>query len=460
MPCEWIITKAALQEGWDCPFAYILVSLNNTQSKLSMTQLVGRVLRQPFVEKTPFPELNESYVYCLRRRAEAVVQDVRAALQNEGYEGDATSVVDRSAEGGAATPLRTATMQEQFRSLYRKPFEGRIFLPRFCVRNADGDEDLDYFRHLFSAVRIEEFDYSSLAEWEFADDLASAREQFYRIGLNQEALNPLDIADNDSPILEDDTRTRAWLVANLEMDWFSARQLRVVVERACERLPQIAGQLSLVRFRLLEKVRGLMLRQTDKQTERRFRALYDEDRLFFCLHCLECRFEIPRVVERRRIRPLTRDDYSPLQKNLFDYQPDDDNDYEKNVALYLDSRPEVLWWYRNIVGRDEFSIQGYKRYRIRPDFIVQQGETEKPQPTVLVIESKGKQLKGSLDTDYKRHVADYFTQIGRQVTWQELGEGFEEHCFRFQILDQGDYADKDWRDDLNRMLQLSLGETQ
>ena len=31
-PVEWIITKSALQEGWDCPFAYILVSLNKTGS--------------------------------------------------------------------------------------------------------------------------------------------------------------------------------------------------------------------------------------------------------------------------------------------------------------------------------------------------------------------------------------------------------------------------------------------
>jgi len=456
-PVEWIITKAALQEGWDCPFAYILVSLNNTQSKLSMTQLVGRVLRQPFVEKTPFPELNESYVYCLRQRAEAVVQDVRAALQNEGYEGDAASVIDRS-EGGAASPTQTATMQEKFRQVYRQPFEGRIFLPRFCVRDEQGDEELDYFRHLLSAVRVEGFDYDAVAAWDFSDDLAAAREQFYRIGLSQEVLEPLDIADKASPVTETDAQTRAWLVANLELDWFSARQLRPVVEQVCARLPQVAGQLSLIRFRLLEKTRGLILQQTDEQTERRFRALYDEGRLFFFLHCVECRFEIPRVVERRRLRPLLRGDFSPLQKNLFDYQPDEDNEYEKSVALYLDNRPEVLWWYRNIVGRDEFAIQGFKRYRIRPDFVVQQGEGEAPKPTVLVVESKGKQLRGNLDTDYKRRVADYFTRIGREVTWQELGEGFEKHCFRFQILDQGDYADRDWRDDLSRMLQMPQGE--
>jgi len=464
-PVEWIITKAALQEGWDCPFAYILVSLNNTQSKLGMTQLVGRVLRQPFVEKTPFPELNESYVYCLRQRAEAVVQDVRAALEKEGYEGDAASVMDRS-EGGAASPTQTATMQEKFRRVYRQPFEGRIFLPRFCIRGEQedreqedgeqGDEELDYFRHLLSAVRPEDFSYAAVASWDFTDDLTAAREQFYRINLNQEgdALLPLDIADGPSAALETDAQTRAWLVANLELDWFSVRQMRPVVERICEEIPQVAGQLSLIRFRLLEKTRGLILQQTDEQTERRFRALYDEGRVFFFLHCVECRFEIPRVVERRRLRPLLRGDYSPLQKNLFDYQPDEDNDYEKSVALYLDNRPEVLWWYRNIVGRDEFSIQGYKRYRIRPDFVVQQADGEVPKPTVLVVESKGKHLQGNLDTEYKRRVADYFTRVGREVTWQELGEGFEKHCFRFQILDQGDYADRDWRDDLNRMLRL------
>lgn len=459
-PVEWIITKAALQEGWDCPFAYILVSLNNTQSKQSMTQLVGRVLRQPFVEKTPFRELNESYVYCLRQRAEAVVQDVRAALEKEGYEGDAASVMDRSEGGGTAALMQTATMQEKFRQVYRQPFEGRIFLPRFCVRGEQGDEELDYFRHLLSAVRPEDFDYAAVAGWDFTDDLAAAREQFYRVNLNVDgdALLPLDITDKPSAVGETDAQTRAWLVANLELDWFSVRQMRPVIERVCDLLPQVAGQLALIRFRLLEKTKGLILQQTDVQTERRFRVLHEEGHLFFFLHCVDCRFEIPRVVERRRLRPLLRGDFSALQKNLFDYQPDDDNDYEKTVALYLDNRPEVLWWYRNIVGRDEFSIQGYKRYRIRPDFVVQQAEGEAPKPTVLVVESKGKQLKGNLDTEYKRHVADYFTKVGREVTWQELGEGFDKHCFRFQILDQGDYADRDWRDDLNRMLQLPPGE--
>lgn len=110
-PVEWIITKFALQEGWDCPFAYVLVSLNNTGSKQSMTQLVGRVLRQPHAEQTSFSKLNESYVYCLRRKAADISREVKKALEQEGYEGDAASVVDR-----AATPQVRLRREESHRS--------------------------------------------------------------------------------------------------------------------------------------------------------------------------------------------------------------------------------------------------------------------------------------------------------------------------------------------------------
>ena len=44
-PVRWIITKAALMEGWDCSFAYLLVMLDNTKAQKALTQLVGRVMR-------------------------------------------------------------------------------------------------------------------------------------------------------------------------------------------------------------------------------------------------------------------------------------------------------------------------------------------------------------------------------------------------------------------------------
>ena len=49
---RWIITKSALMEGWDCSFAYLLVMLDNTRAQRAITQLVGRVMRQPHAQLT------------------------------------------------------------------------------------------------------------------------------------------------------------------------------------------------------------------------------------------------------------------------------------------------------------------------------------------------------------------------------------------------------------------------
>ena len=52
---RFIITINALKEGWDCPFAYILASLADKSSAVDVEQILGRVLRQPYVMKHNFP---------------------------------------------------------------------------------------------------------------------------------------------------------------------------------------------------------------------------------------------------------------------------------------------------------------------------------------------------------------------------------------------------------------------
>jgi len=456
-PIEWIITKAALQEGWDCPFAYILVSLTNTGSQQSMTQLVGRVLRQPYVERTPFNELNESYVFCLRRKAADISREVKKALEEEGYEGEAASVVDRSQEGGKPAETRQASIRAEFLRHYRRPFDGKIYLPRFCVKRGRDYEALDYFRHLVSQVDVARFDYGSV-NWDMSEALKAALDSFYRITLEQEALER--VAERETVVLETDEQVKAWLVASLSFDHFSYKQLRYVVDQVVEHLFRVnrdlAGRLGLVKFSVREKIIGMIERETDRQTKEAFEGLFRNKQLCFYLECREGRFEIPQKVQIRAARRLVHGNNEPVQRSLFDYVPDDLNEYEKAVALFLDDRPEVLWWYRNLVGPQNFSVQGYKRQRVYPDFIVQQGRNEKPVAFVVVVESKGKHLKGNEDSNYKRSLAEYFGKVGRKVSWQKLGKDFEDETFRFQVLDEGEYEDRDWRDDLKRVLEEPL----
>jgi len=455
-PIEWIITKAALQEGWDCPFAYLLVSLNNTGSKQSMTQLVGRVLRQPYIEKTPFDELNQSYVYCLRRTSSEITKEVKKALEDEGYEGDTMSVIDRSEEGGQAAETMQAQMREEFRRYYRH-FEGKVYLPLFAVKSGKDYEVLDYYRHLLSQVDVTHFDYDG-ANWNLAEEMTRTKDYYFRLNLEQDVLE--SVGERDDATLETDEQVMSWLVASLPFEYFSHKQLRVVVNRVrdhlCQVHPELIGRLGLVKFIVREKLVGLIERETDRQTHAAFEHLFNTKRLCFALECVEARIDIPPAVELKAVRRLVHDNGEQVQQSLFDLVPDTFNELEKAIALYLDKHPKVLWWYRNLVGKDQFYIQGYRRHRVYPDFVVQEGEKigegKKPTASVLVLESKGKQLKGSEDTNYKRSLAGYFSKVGHRVPWQKLAEDFSDNRFRVYVLDEGDYQDRDWRDELKRLL--------
>lgn len=449
-PVRWIITKSALQEGWDCPFAYVLASLSNTGSARAMTQLVGRVLRQPDQKRTEAEALNESYVFCRRAEAAETVREVKRALEKEGYEGDVAGGFVR-AEGTAGPGRASAKMRPEFRALYRS-FAGKVYLPHFCVRDTEGGwSTLDYFRHLVAAVDVGRFDYGSI-DWGIEAEAAKATETLHRVTLGPREDAPA--AERVLDVVDDDARARAWLVANLQYEYFGYRELRTIVERTLERIlsrePAVAGRLSLAKYAIRERLKGFVDAQTDAQTEAAFKALLNAKRIEFYLECRECRFELPDSIEIRD-RRLNDEAGRPLAKTLFEWADEEQfNEYERSVALVLDEHAEVLWWYRNAVGMNVFAIQGYRRERIQPDFVVQKGRSGKPDATVVVIETKGDHLKEAARTRYTRDLASYFEKVGRRVTWQRLGEGFADATFRFQVLDQQEH--EAWKDQIRALL--------
>jgi len=56
---RYVITVQALREGWDCPFAYILCSVQSIRSAAAIEQLLGRVLRMPYAKKRSRPALTK-----------------------------------------------------------------------------------------------------------------------------------------------------------------------------------------------------------------------------------------------------------------------------------------------------------------------------------------------------------------------------------------------------------------
>ncbi len=85
--CEvrYIITVNALKEGWDCPFAYILASLADKSSSVDVEQILGRVLRMPWVRRNANPMLNMSYVLTASPKFLDTLDNIVKGLNRAGF---------------------------------------------------------------------------------------------------------------------------------------------------------------------------------------------------------------------------------------------------------------------------------------------------------------------------------------------------------------------------------------
>jgi type III restriction enzyme len=79
-PVRFVITQRALAEGWDCPFAYILVSMASLSSATAVEQLLGRVLRQPGASHRQAKALNQSYAFVVSRNFAETASSLRDRL--------------------------------------------------------------------------------------------------------------------------------------------------------------------------------------------------------------------------------------------------------------------------------------------------------------------------------------------------------------------------------------------
>jgi len=86
-PVKYVITQRALAEGWDCPSAYVLVSMASLHSATAVEQLLGRVLRQPAAQHRTARELNQSYAFVVSRNFAETAAALRDRLvSGAGFE--------------------------------------------------------------------------------------------------------------------------------------------------------------------------------------------------------------------------------------------------------------------------------------------------------------------------------------------------------------------------------------
>ena len=441
---RYIITKQALQEGWDCSFAYILTILTNPRSLTSITQLVGRILRQPNARKTKFPELDECYVFTFQKSASELVKNIKTGLESEGL-GDITgriSLDDEFDESNKGIVERDIFYREKF-----KHFEGRIYLPKFFIQKNNSFRDVNF-----------EIDIQNKIDWAQIDITSIKDLSLSNLKLKDQELI-LSITNDSKQLIAEKDRIQRESALKLDEN-FIAKQIADIVpnpwiafdisKRCIELLKKEHESKDIITnfVFIIEELKKILGIEKEKLSYNIFLSMLKSKTLCFCLLTDKGGYVLPSRIKIKSSVKLVRKDNSDLELTLFDFIPEEDfNDLEKEVAIYLDEQEKLLWWYRNI-SRQDYHIHGWRKNKIYPDFIATSvnNENKNEYGNIYVLETKGLHLKNE-DTQYKQNVFELCNKYGNLKPWGELKEMFPEKKFSFQII----YEDE-WKNKINKIV--------
>ncbi len=384
---RWIITKDALKEGWDCSFAYVLTLLDNTTATTAMTQMVGRVMRQPHARNiAQSDDLNRCYIYCYNQDVGEAAKNVKAGLEKEGLSGLGDAVCTHG-DRNALEPV-TVKRRKKYRRL-------NIFLPQVLHEEGAQWRPIDYDRDILGEIDWDALDVGEAVDLDDKDIRQEIRVTVSLRSNGEWSEKPVDTGESLS--LDYFTRRLADVVPN---PWQAARMAECFIQKhrgMCHSEPQLLNN----RIWLSEVLRHRVKDALDSRAEEVFRDKVGQNVIRFHLESnRHLDYELSRSFEvfvSSREQSFHRKHGRPIQQSLFEPVYESAlNVLERNFALYLEESKAIHWWHK-IAARQGYYLQGWRRQRVYPDFVAcREGDGK-----LLILETKGVHLKGNEDTTYK-----------------------------------------------------------
>ena len=448
---RFIITKDALREGWDCPFAYVLAILSRGTANTALTQMIGRVLRQPHAQCTNIPALDQTHVFCAIDEVADAVANIKKGLEAEGM-GDLSGDIVVGDKGTSET--------EEITVRIRKAFKGKhIMVPRVLHREGKKSfRDLDYDADVLACIDFESLSYRKAKEFNVkAYDVG--KQQAFTIDLKAGATFDLGSEAASAEVVVEQTLDRPGLIRRMldviPNPWQGARILDEALSFL--RIKESEANIVNARLTLVDHIKRDVQEQLEAAAETIFRAKVKSGEIVFKLLAApldQLNFEF---VEQFKTHvalgdtgaPLLNYGGAPLDRALYDRVfKREVNGFESDVALYMDENDAVKWWWR-IAARRDWGLQGWMKNKVYPDFLVRL-DAHSETARLLVLETKGKHLEGSADTEFKRKLFDLLEKaytLGHDAGEIEMFADAPE-IMRFRILLQ----EEAWKSDLEGAL--------
>lgn len=402
---RFIITKQALQEGWDCSFAYVLCALAASTNKNAMTQLVGRILRQPNTIKTGIDALDECYVICHHASTREVIDAVKAGLEQDGMADLADQIREYNGDGGKRPEPRTISRREALKT-------AKIYLP--LVNRIDGDtvRAFDYEQDILLRLPWKQLTPDTLFAERVKKITTTASARTIRIRLKDNLADKDFITSTEGELRPElEAFDPVYLVRSIVDIVPNPWQARQIVAEAVALL-KAAGlddeALGQRQSSVIEELRKTLLTIRDRLAEELFATDVAAGSVQFRLRTDGNNWWMPDTMPTDRAansQELRRDDGQIVKQSLFvPAYRDDFNDYEQQVACYLDSAAAVRWWHRNVAKR-QYGLQGWRKPKVYPDLIFALSAEDKIE-RLMIVETKGDHLAGNDDTKYKKKLLE------------------------------------------------------
>ena len=442
---RYIITKRALQEGWDCSFAYILAILTNPSSRTAMTQLVGRILRQPEARKTGVSLLDECYIFTRFKSAEDIIVTIRKDLSKEGLGDLAKRIV---AENDGKPVLYRPAAPAMRRSHKREV--NNIYLPQFIMVENDRVRPLNYEADILSAIDWERIYPDNLDAIEVGGNSATRN---VRIGLSEDAVER-GVGVSAIGIAVDPVFMTRQLVDVVPNAWRAYEISVAIIKALGERCDSDAIANNFIY--IVEQIKRILADQRARSAEQAFCRLIDRRELRLALLKGDAGQHLPRRLTMSGSAPARKTGKS-LDETLFkDVDSEQHNWRGRDVALYLERQGELLWWYRN-KARVCYYIEGWKMPRASTESAAAKSGDNRAIDTVAVFEIQGDHLYGNDDVDHKKSVFQLCNEFCSSLTprsldneqrkWSELINGQNDRKFLFHPVNQ-----REWEKMINGLL--------
>lgn len=376
---KYIITRDAIKEGWDCSFAYVLASVFNVGSSISVEQLIGRILRLPNAKKKTADELNESYVFTSADRFQKAAEAVIKGMIENGY-----SERDVNISG---KPPEFVTVKAKF---------SNIKIPYLSIKDSSGEIKRLSYKNILIGNNFRLSDYA-FSEKEIANlESKGVRLDIDKKGdITRESFSGAETIDPYTS--EDENSLIRWLLSKIKLDLIPASEVRNYIRTAVSNLSSRypIAELFQLKFSLRDAIDRSIENYLNIYAKLQFDRLLAEKRFILDL---KQSYAIDKTLEIYNPYPET------FQRSIFE-NVGKLNQEEYRLAKAIDDLDNVKWWFRNL-NKGGFFIQGYLPSSLNPDFIL-----ETKSGTVVVLEYKGEHLA---DRAYKEKIGNIWGGINEK----------------------------------------------